>query len=358
MRNFIKKFMIFGILGFLLAALLPVQSVYANTITVNSLDDSATAGDGLCTLREAINNANSNSDTSGADCAAGSGADTISFSVSGEIVVSSAFPRIIDDDTTIDGGGAITLNGNGGAYPGLEIRSSRSRIDGLIIHSFGQEGILVEGYNYRIDGVEIVNCHIGTDGTAALGNGRNAIYIPSQNDSSGVRGANDILIEDNVVAASINGTSGYGIRVREFSSRSVNVRIVGNTVGTDVTGTVALPNGIGIYVTGIQTLTIENNLISGNYRDGIQLDSVTDTLIISNVIGTDRTGSVALPNNSAAIGDNGTAGIYAYDSATMTLRANLISGNGRAGVALQNLNHGTLVGNKIGTDISLSLIHI
>ena len=53
----------------------------AANIIVNSTEDSTTAGDHKCTVREAINNANSNSDTTGGDCAAGSGADTITFNI-------------------------------------------------------------------------------------------------------------------------------------------------------------------------------------------------------------------------------------------------------------------------------------
>jgi len=38
-----------------------------------------------CTLREAIQNSNSDHDTTGGDCAAGNGIDTINFSVTGTI---------------------------------------------------------------------------------------------------------------------------------------------------------------------------------------------------------------------------------------------------------------------------------
>ena len=64
----------------------------ANTITVNTLSDSSTAGDGLCSLREAITNANSASDTTMGDCVPGTGNDTIVFSLSGMITVASALP--------------------------------------------------------------------------------------------------------------------------------------------------------------------------------------------------------------------------------------------------------------------------
>src|SRR6476620_8339297 len=51
----------------------------SSVITVNSTADTATAGDGVCTLREAINNANSSSDTTSGDCTSGSASTIISF---------------------------------------------------------------------------------------------------------------------------------------------------------------------------------------------------------------------------------------------------------------------------------------
>jgi CSLREA domain-containing protein len=53
--------------------------VAAAVIEVDTEADNATAGDGDCTLREAINNANSDSDTTGDDCEAGTGVDSIVF---------------------------------------------------------------------------------------------------------------------------------------------------------------------------------------------------------------------------------------------------------------------------------------
>ncbi len=47
--------------------------IYATGITVDSMADNATAGDGACTLREAILNANFDNDSTGGDCAPGSG---------------------------------------------------------------------------------------------------------------------------------------------------------------------------------------------------------------------------------------------------------------------------------------------
>ena len=87
----------------LLAVVLPISIVLtqsglhagANTITVNSLADSATtSGNGFCDLREAIDNAQSNTDTTGGDCAVGMGNATIYFGVSGTITLVSDLPSI------------------------------------------------------------------------------------------------------------------------------------------------------------------------------------------------------------------------------------------------------------------------
>jgi CSLREA domain-containing protein len=52
-----------------------------NALVVNSILDTTTAGDANCTLREAIINANADSDLTSGDCPAGSGHDSITFSL-------------------------------------------------------------------------------------------------------------------------------------------------------------------------------------------------------------------------------------------------------------------------------------
>jgi CSLREA domain-containing protein len=91
----------------------PTQ-VSAAAIHVDSLADITGAGDGACTLREAITNANANSDTSGGDCAAGSGEDTITFGVSGTLTLGATLPAITAPEAlTIDGTGqVVTISGN------------------------------------------------------------------------------------------------------------------------------------------------------------------------------------------------------------------------------------------------------
>jgi predicted outer membrane repeat protein len=82
----------------------------AATITVNSLATTV-ANDSLCTLPEAITSANNNS-AGTTNCTAGSGADTINFSVSGSINISGANLTNITSPMTINGGSNITIDAN------------------------------------------------------------------------------------------------------------------------------------------------------------------------------------------------------------------------------------------------------
>ena len=110
-----------GLLVVLLLVLAPVcvfvgQSrlhASGNTITVNTTDDPGNSTE--CSLRSAINNANNKISDANSTCAAGTGQDTINFSVSGEITLGSALPAITNTSPgglTIDATGqAISING-------------------------------------------------------------------------------------------------------------------------------------------------------------------------------------------------------------------------------------------------------
>ena len=92
-------------------ALTMSTTALAATITVNTVSDELTSGIGLCSLRKAINNANAESDTTAGDCVAGTRADTINFSVSGTIILTSTLPAI-EHILKIDGTGQrITVDG-------------------------------------------------------------------------------------------------------------------------------------------------------------------------------------------------------------------------------------------------------
>ena len=116
-----------------------------NTITVtNTTDPLSTSGNGFCTLREAIDNANSPGvDTTGGDCATGTGTDTIVFSVSGTITLGSTLPasRTLGS-LTIDGSGQ-TITIDGASLYGVLVVNSGSTLnvnDLTIAHGAGASG--------------------------------------------------------------------------------------------------------------------------------------------------------------------------------------------------------------------------
>ena len=200
----------------------------AASILVDSTVDAAPTNDGDCTLREAIVAANT--DAAVDACAAGSGADAITFSVTGIITVIASAPLpVITSPVTIDGPGGgplapgVTIDGatlSTGALDdewGLYLAggSAGSTIRDLMITRFSDGGFLVESANNLILGN-----WIGTDGaTAGLGNGAGSfsggirIRAPfgatsdaSGNQIGGITAADRNLIE---------GNSGPGITVLE-----------------------------------------------------------------------------------------------------------------------------------------------
>ena len=188
---------------------------------------------------------------------------------------------------------------------------------------------------------------IGTDaaGTAALGNGGAGIDL---------NGGADNVIGGTTAAARnlISANHRHGIEIFVFGNNAVQ----GNSIGTDVTGTHALGNtGAGVLVNGTSTGGDEiggtaagaGNLISGNTGAGVFLQFAGSNRVEGNTIGTDVTGTVALGNQTGVMvtGSNNTIG------GILSATRNLVSGNLGTGIEL-SANANTVQGNYIGTDTS------
>ncbi len=102
----------------LIGLALTSRAALAATIIVNTGTDESSPGDGFCSLREAINNANSpGKDTTGGDCNVGSGNDTIAiFVLSGQISVSigqsNPLPTIQNTLTIVGPGQTVPVVGD------------------------------------------------------------------------------------------------------------------------------------------------------------------------------------------------------------------------------------------------------
>jgi titin len=136
-------------------------------------------------------------------------------------------------------------------------------------------------------------------------------------------------------------------------------KVLGNLVGTDITGTQAYPNydGIfvtdwGFYVTVGSTNPDERNIASGN--NSINMDSWGDhTLIIGNIIGLDITGTKVVKYDSESnLTLEDTAKNTIVGGTTLEER-NIISG-AQSGVTFSDTTsyQNSVIGNYIGTDIT------
>jgi flagellar hook assembly protein FlgD len=151
----------------------------------------------------------------------------------------------------------------------------------------------------------------------------------------------------------INRFQGNGIHLNQPGWNTVE----GNFVGTDISGSVDLGNGgagIGVLYSSNNTIggiTPETrNVLSGN-ASGVSLsDEATHNHVLGNYMGTNSTGTSAIGNVFDGIwvghtsSDNTVGGIgSAY--------RNIISGNNRHGVYIEDTSHGNVVqGNYIGSD--------
>ncbi len=161
-------------------------------------------------------------------------------------------------------------------------------------------------------------------------------------------------ISDNLISG--NGESGILVQPDLLETLST-FTITNNLIGTNAAGTAALGNAsVGLQLGSVENATVLNNLISGNNL-GVQLSGfgpdVEHNVFQGNLIGTDKTGLVALGNTeggmylSAAIGNaiGGTGpgqgnviansdfyGIYLEAGQQIQFTRNSIFGNSKQGI--------------------------
>ena len=164
----------------------------------------------------------------------------------------------------------------------------------------------------------------------------------------------------------IAGNTGVGISLGDLSTQNV---VLGNFIGTDPSGTAALPNGddgIDIHATstnntigGTNTTPGQlnvGNLISGNTGYGVEVNG-TGNVLRGNFIGTDPAGTVALPNTLSSVNVVGSGNTIGGPNSVAGVLdgGNLISGNTGDGILLNSSSGNRVQGNFIGTDPSGTL---
>jgi len=259
---------------------------------------------------------------------------------------------VIQAAMTIDGlshpAGRVEIAGGymGGQDGLFQLKGDGITLRGVAVHLSGGKAVYIEGDNNVVEG-----CLIGTDatGTNAMPVYGGVVGIGIEGDYNRVGGTEPW--QRNVIAS----CGGTGIDL----SWDANSNTVQNClVGTDITGTRAFGNGVGIELNwGAGNLVGGDtpgaaNIISGNSSYGVRIDADGGpgdgrNLLIGNLIGTDITGTNALGNAA----DN----IRLFSARNVLVHDNVIAAAGEYGIEMAGMEAAEITGNRIGTDVTGTL---
>jgi hypothetical protein len=337
----------------------------ASTFTVTNTNDS-----GAGSLRQAILDANGNA-----------GVDTIEFNIPGSgvhtITPANDLPDITDgvqihgftqagssantngpgqpDNSVhlIEIDGTNTYGGIGGAVLRIVTAPGGFEIDGLVINRAPNSGIGL----YSVTGT-ITGCFLGTDptGQAALPN----TFGVSIEGSTNLQIGGTLPAQRNVISGNVLGQLAFGCSSAGGSGHMVQGNFLGiNAAGDGPPLPVGVGGGNGVSLCfGVTNVTVggataaERNVISGNTFIGINISNglgspgVTGIVVRGNYIGTDVTGTVAVPNASIGVRDN---------SPGNQILDNVVSGNGGNGIQVFDGDDAIVRGNLVGVDASGTL---
>jgi CSLREA domain-containing protein len=338
----------------------PSETQAVMTFTVTSTNDAndGTCNASHCSLREAINASNANPDK---DTIAFNISDTPPFTIQPSTPLPLILNSVIIDGTAqpgFSGAPLIVLNGSNYTAPagqeitavGINILSGGSTLRGLVLNGWKYGGVgMPTGSGNIIEGN-----YIGTNaaGTAAVPNLYGVIIASSANNTIGGTTAAARNI--------ISGNNDDGVNI--FGQSATNNVVIGNYIGTDVTGTLALGNGDdGVKIEDSTnnrvggTTAAERNVIAHSLRNGVILKGATtsNNLIQGNTIGTDVTGTLDLGNRLH--------GVFVEDAPNNTIggtasgAGNLIAYNDFAGVNVATGTGNLISSNSIFANGSLGI---
>jgi hypothetical protein len=308
-----------------------VQPATGNNYVVTTTSDNVAGS-----LRQALLDANANP-----------GADTISFNIPGSGVKTLALSGSLPDVTspvTIDG---TTQPGFSGkpviVLPGgLSISAGSTTVRGLV---FSSGGLTTNGNNILEGNFVCTNA----DGTSAITSGGINISADSPNNTMG----GTTTAARNVISCQNTAVAVHG----------VGNKLLGNFIGTDVTGTVAIgqpsaafeaiffagQNGtLGGTTAGARNIITAISVLSPVYLDGA-VGPIQGNLIQGNYIGTDVTGlnKIGQPFIDIYVLFDTVSGTII--GGTVSSARNVIAG-GNAGVDVYQAKTTLIQGNFIGTD--------
>ena len=182
------------------------------------------------------------------------------------------------------------------------IYSSSNQLKNIAFIGFDWNGVTLlypDATNNTISG-----CWLGVSstGTNAAPNAYQGILIAAGASGNIIGGTN--ALRRNV----LSGNSQYGVFITD-SNTTGNV-VLGNYIGTGASGSNALANGLsGVFIGNNasgnivgSTNSTGRNILSGNAQYGVILTSnTTANIVLGNFIGTDTSGSYAVPNTIGGV---------------------------------------------------------
>ena len=331
----------------LLSAADAPRPAHAAGMVVNTLADAnPPLTDGQCSLREAITNANANAAT-WPDCPAGAGADTITFSVSGTIVLVAGLPDITDGEgLVVDGGGqSLVVSGNDAVRPFSVAANGVLSVQMLEI-TLGRDPSFESGGGIRNHGKLVVSRSKVTRSSAQHGggiyNGGTAQIAESTLIDNTARGGGAVynggsleVVSSDLSrneASGASGAGGGGIYQRQGTLDLVDTRIDRNYSGC---------YGGGVHATG-GLVSISGGSVGGNFESGCGAGGIYLRAGVLNLNGVAIRGNVS----------EGPGGGISVDGGRLVAARTLIAGNAALG------GGGIITGGLAGGDTTLDNVDV
>ncbi|MBN4056893.1 DUF11 domain-containing protein [bacterium AH-315-J21] len=185
---------------------------------------------------------------------------------------------------------------------------SSNAFNGLFLDSFSQFSRVV---NNKIGIAEDFSVSNNSGCGILIGGGADSNFIGGANDSGNVimnNGKDGVCLQSShysqIVGNVLSANVGSGLHI-DSASRYTDV--TNNRIGIDSDGIAAGNGGFGVLITNrsdsnvIGGMTLDGNVISANGRSGVALDSSNFNLIQGNIIGLDTTASIAMGNHGEGV---------------------------------------------------------
>jgi CSLREA domain-containing protein len=309
-----NRFTVVAALCALIASAVYVTPAGAAAIVVNTNADVINAGDGLCSLREAILAANTDtaSGPGAGECAAGSGADMIGFAANYTITLAPAFGQLPNVTSQ------ITVNGRGAAATVIQAHASPNTATTRVFLIGSAANLTLNALtirNGRCNGSCVLAGESGggiyNTGTLTL---RNSVIAANWvgNIGGGIYNGGTLIVTRSTFSGNSAGGYGGGIYLGASAATA-------HVTSSTFSGNSSANRGGGIGSSG--TLTVMNSTFSGNSASvaGGGIDNAAGMTTVTNS---------TFSGNSAGIAGGG---IYKFGGTGPVTLKNTIVANSPAG---------------------------